>query len=125
MGGKLGKSRQAVAQFLKTANPGDEFSLIAFADHAELMVPLTHRAEEIQNRLSFIQAKGTTALLDAISLSMGEMKRAHNSRKALLIVSDGGDNSSRSTLHELRNRVREAKVQLFAIGILEAAGMRW
>ena len=124
MGGKLGKSRQAVAQFLKTANPGDEFSLIKFADHAELMVPLTHQAEEIQNRLSFIQAKGTTALLDAIALSMGEMKRAHNSRKALLIVSDGGDNSSRSTLHELRNRIREANVQIFAVAILEPSGTR-
>ena len=124
MGGKLGKSRQAVAQFLKTANPGDEFSLIRFADHAELMVPLTHQAEEIQNRLSFIQANGTTALLDAIALSMGEMKRAHNSRKALLIVSDGGDNSSRSTLHELRKRIREANVQIFAVAILEPSGTR-
>jgi VWFA-related protein len=124
MGAKLGKSREAVAQFLKTANPGDEFSLIEFADHAELMVRLTHQAEEIQNRLTFIQAKGTTALLDAIALSMGEMKRAHNSRKALLIVSDGGDNSSRSTLHELRNRIREANVQIFAVAILEPSGRR-
>jgi Ca-activated chloride channel family protein len=124
MGAKLGKSREAVAQFLKTANPGDEFSLIKFADHAELMVHLTHQAEEIQNRLSFIQANGSTALLDAIALSMGEMKRAHNSRKALLIVSDGGDNSSRSTLRELRNRIREANVQIFAVGILEPSGMR-
>jgi VWFA-related protein len=98
--------------------------LIKFADHAEMMVPLTDQAEEIQNRLSFIQAKGTTALLDAIALSMGEMKRAHHSRKALLIVSDGGDNSSRSTLRELRNRIREADVQIFAVGILEPSGTR-
>lgn len=124
MGGKLSKSREAVAQFLKTANPGDEFSLIKFADHADLVVRLTRRAEEIQNRLSFLQARGSTALLDAIALSMNKMKRAHNSRKALLIVSDGGDNCSRSTLRELRNRIREANVQIYAIGILEPAGMR-
>jgi VWFA-related protein len=124
MGDKLSKSREAVAQFLKTANAGDEFSLVKFADRAEIMVHLTEEVELIRRRLSFIHAEGRTALLDAIHLAMYEMKKAHNSRKALIVISDGGDNSSRYTIKELKNNVRESDVQIYAIGILEPYGTR-
>jgi VWFA-related protein len=66
MGSKLMKSRQAVSQFLKTANPEDEFFLVCFNDRPELVVSLTPDTEEIQNRLTFTQAKGRTALLDGV-----------------------------------------------------------
>lgn len=121
MGDKLKKSREAVAQLLKTSNPNDEFFLVEFNNRAELVVSLTKQSEEIQNRLVFTQSKGQTALLDAIILSMNEMRKAHNPRKALVIISDGGDNSSRYTISEVKNRVREADVQIYAIGILELA----
>src|SRR5579883_875325 len=102
MGRKLEKSRLAVAQFFKTANPEDEFLLVQFSDSAELVQPFTTNVEEIQNRVTFTQSKGRTALLDAIYLGLHEMKKAHNARKALLIISDGGDNSSRYTEGEIR-----------------------
>src|SRR5581483_8811504 len=89
MGQKLQKSRQAVAQFMKTANPEDEFFLIQFNDRPELIVPFTRNTEEIQNRLTFTQSKGRTALLDGIYMAMNQMKNAHNPRKALLVISDG------------------------------------
>ena len=108
MGAKLQKSRQAVAQFMKTANPRDEFFLIQFSDRPEMVQDFTTQAEEIQNRLTFTQAKGRTALLDAIYLAMSQMKKAHNPRRAILIISDGGDNSSRYTESEVMNAVREA-----------------
>jgi len=119
MGQKLAKSRQAVAQFFKTANPQDEFFLVQFNDRPELVSPFTHNLEEIQNRLTFTQAKGRTALLDAIYLGLSQMKLGRHSKKALLILSDGGDNSSRYTEREIRNLVREADVQIYAIGIYE------
>lgn len=119
MGSKLQKSRMAVAQFMKTANPEDEFFLVQFSDKPELTVPFTTNTEEVQSRLTFTQSKGRTALLDAIYLSLHEMKRARNPRKALLIISDGGDNSSRYTESEIKNLVREADVQIYAIGIFE------
>jgi VWFA-related protein len=124
MGDKLKKSREAVAQLLKTANPDDEFFLVEFNDRAELVVSLTGRSEEIQNRLTFTQSKGRTALLDAIILAMSQMRKAHNPRKALVIISDGGDNSSRYTMSEVKQRVRESDVQIYAIGILELMGER-
>jgi VWFA-related protein len=119
MGPKLQKSRAAVAAFLKGANPEDEFSLVQFADRAQMLVGFTTETEEIQNKLLQVQSKGRTALLDAMYLSLNEMRHAKNSRKALLIISDGGDNNSRYSFREVRDRVREADVQIYAIGILE------
>jgi Ca-activated chloride channel family protein len=124
MGSKLQKSRQAVVQLMKTANPEDEFLLVQFSDRPELTVPLTHDAEEIQNRLTFVQSKGRTALLDGVYLAVSEMKKAHNPRKALVVISDGGDNSSRYTESEIKNLVREADVQIYAIGIFEPTASR-
>ena len=124
MGNKLLKSREAVAQFLKTANPEDEFFLAQFNDRAEMVVPFTHDLAEVQNHLAFTQSKGKTALLDAVYLALHEMKKARNPRKAVLIISDGGDNNSRYTENEIKNLVREADVQLYAIGIYEQIGSR-
>ena len=124
MGNKLQRSRPAVAEFMKSANPEDEFLLVQFNDEAELTVPFTPNTEEVQNRLMFVQSKGRTALLDGVYMAMNEMKKAHNPRKAILIISDGGDNSSRYTQSEVRNSVREADVQIYAIGIFEGLGAR-
>jgi Ca-activated chloride channel family protein len=124
MGNKLMKSREAVAQFLKTANPEDEFFLVQFNDHVELSVPFTPSAEEIQNRLAFVQSKGRTALLDGVYMAMNQMKKARNPRRAVLIISDGGDNSSRFTEGEVKAQVRESDVQIYAIGIYEPQSSR-
>jgi Ca-activated chloride channel family protein len=124
MGPKLRSSREAVAQFFKTANPEDEAFLVEFHDTANLVVGFTNSLEDIQNHLQFTPPKGMTALLDAIYLGLHEMKKARNPRKALLIISDGGDNNSRYTESEIRNLVKEGDVQIYAIGIYEPAGSR-
>jgi Ca-activated chloride channel homolog len=124
MGDKLRKSRQAAAQFFRTANTDDEFLLVEFNDRPKLTMPLTSNVEEIQNRLTFSQSKGRTALLDAIYLALHEMKNSHKPRKSLLIISDGGDNSSRYTPTEVRNLVRESDCLIYAIGIFESIAGR-
>jgi Ca-activated chloride channel family protein len=124
MGHKLDKSRQAVAQFFKLANPDDEFFLVQFNDSANLVQAFTRNLEEIQNKLAFTQSKGRTALLDAVYMAVHEMRKAKNPRKALLLISDGGDNSSRYSETEIKTLVKEADVQIYAIGIYESAGAR-
>lgn len=124
MGAKLQQSRAAVAEFLKIANPEDEFSLVEFSDTANLTVPLTDHADDIQNHLFFTRSKGRTALLDALYLALQEMKRANRTRKALLVISDGGDNASRYTIREVKNLIRETDVQIYAIGIFEPLSQR-
>ena len=124
IGHKLEKSRLAVAQFFRTANPEDEFFLVQFSDTADLIQPFTRNLEDVQNRLTFTQSKGRTALLDAVYLGIHEMKKGKNPRKALLVISDGGDNNSRYTEPEIKSLVKEADVQIYAIGIYEAMAAR-
>jgi len=124
MGSKLRKSRLAASAFFGTANPEDEFFLVEFNDTPRLRVPLTVDSDEIQNQLTFTQSRGRTALLDAIMLALHEMKKSTKNRKALLIISDGGDNCSRYTETEVRNAVRESDVLIYAIGIFEPYGAR-
>ncbi|HXP46528.1 MAG TPA: VWA domain-containing protein [Terriglobales bacterium] len=119
MSNKIEKSREAVVQFFKTANPQDEFFMIAFNDKPELVSDFTRSIEEIQGKLLYTVPRGRTALLDAIYLGMNKMRDAQNSKKALLIISDGGDNHSRYTDSEIKSMVKEADVQIFAIGIFE------
>jgi Ca-activated chloride channel family protein len=124
MGAKLASSRQAVGQFMKTANPEDEFFLVEFNDRPNVAVGFTLSAEEIQSRLTFTRSKGQTALLDSVYMAMTQMKKARNPRRAILIISDGGDNSSRYTERELRNAMRESDVQIYVIGIYEQVDLR-
>jgi len=121
MGSKLQMSRVAVAEFFKLANPEDEGFLVEFRDRPELVVPFTHNPGEIQNRLLTTQSKGSTALLDGVTMAMSAMKKAKNPRKALIVITDGGDNHSRYTASEVRNRVKEADVQIYAMGIYGGA----
>jgi Ca-activated chloride channel homolog len=124
MGAKLQKSRAAVSAFLRISNPEDEFSLVTFNDRAQLVTTFTDAVEDIQKHLMLVQPWGRTALLDAVYMALHEMKRARHSRKAILIISDGGDNSSRYSYREVKNYVREAGVQIYSIGILEPLMMR-
>jgi Ca-activated chloride channel family protein len=121
MASKIEKAREAVVEFFKTANPQDEFFMIAFSDKPELIADFTQSIEDIQGKLVYTVARGRTALLDAIYLGMNKMRDAHNNRKALLIISDGGDNRSRYTDGEIKSMVKEADVQIYAIGIFDPA----
>jgi Ca-activated chloride channel family protein len=119
MSSKLVRAREAILQFIKTANPQDEFFVIGFNDRPELIEDFTNSVEDIQARLATVQAGHRTALLDAIYYGIAKMKDAHHERKALLVVSDGGDNRSRYTEGEVRAAVREADVEIYSIGIFD------
>ncbi len=119
MANKVEKSRLAAVQFCKTANPKDEFFLVNFNDRAQLASPFTENVDELQNRLLYTAARGRTALLDGIYLGLSQMKGARNAKRALLIISDGGDNHSRYSEGDIRTFLKEADVQLYAIGIYD------
>lgn len=119
MGDKLRTSRQAALRFLTTMNAQDEAFLIQFSDRAALAVGFTSQLEEIQNSLTAVQPGGLTAMLDAAEMALRQMKKAKNPRKAILIISDGGDNNSRYTAAEIESLVREADVQVYAMGVFE------
>ena len=117
---KILKAREAIRTFLETANPLDEFFLITFSDRPRLASRFSRKIESLEGQLMFSKPHGLTALLDAIYLGLSTMKGAQYQRRALLIISDGGDNHSRYTEDEVKSLVEEADVQIFSIGIFDA-----
>jgi Ca-activated chloride channel family protein len=124
MTNKIGKAREAAIQFFKTANPQDEFFLVSFNERAELTSAFTNSVEDLQSRMMLAAPKGRTELLDAIYLGLSQMRGAKNGKRALLILSDGGDNHSRYNESDIKRLVKEADTQLYAIGIFDPLGYR-
>ena len=124
MANKIGKAREAALQFFKTANPQDEFFLVSFNERAELTSAFTNSIEDLQSRMMLTAPKGRTSLLDAIYLGLSQMRGARNGKRALLILSDGGDNHSRYNESDIKRLVKEADTQLYAIGIFDPLGYR-
>ena len=119
MKNKIAKSAEAVSAFFKTSNAEDEFFLIEFNERPRLAVPFTQDSDQIYKHVAHTRAIGRTSLLDAIHMSLAQMKTAKNLRKAIVIVSDGGDNRSRYTESEIKASMREADVQVYALGIFD------
>ena len=119
MGNKLDRARQAAVQFLRMANPRDEFFLVRFNDHTEPASRFTSSTEELENRVMFTVAGGRTALLDAVYIGLDQIRNAHNGRRALLIISDGGDNRSLYDEADIRSALKESDCQLYAMGIFD------
>jgi Ca-activated chloride channel homolog len=124
MANKIGKAKEAALEFFKTANPQDEFLLVTFSEHAQITSGFSTNTEELASSLLSTSAKGRTALLDAIYLGLSEMRSAHNAKRALLVISDGGDNHSRYSENDIKRLVREADTQLYAVGIFDPLGYR-
>jgi Ca-activated chloride channel family protein len=124
MSDKIQKSKEAALQFFKTSNPQDEFMLINFSERPNLVSGFTSKFENLQDRMLFVKSGGKTALLDAIYLGLSEMKKATTNRKALLVISDGGDNHSRYTENDIKKAVKEADVQIYVVGIFEPLASR-
>jgi len=114
---RIQTSREALELLLHTASNDDEFFLMRFSDKPQLLTAFTHDADDISHRLGMVVPHGWTALYDAIYISLQEMRRASNPRKALLVLSDGEDNNSRYSEGEVLSRVRESDVRVYAIGL--------
>ncbi len=122
MKNKKQKSSEAAEAFFRTANTDDEFFLVEFDDHPKLVVPFTQDVGLLYHEITRARPYGRTSLFDAIHMALEIMKTAKHDRKALVIVSDGGDNRSRHTFKAIKSDVLEADVQLYAMGIFEDEG---
>ena len=118
---RIGRSMKALRRFIDTSHNDDDFFLIAFNDRAKLIQDFTVSGDNVLGHLMFVNPHGSTALYDAAYLAVEKVQQGRHSKKALLIISDGQDNNSRYTYKELRNRVKEADVQIYAIGITDPA----
>jgi VWFA-related protein len=117
---KMDKASEAVAAFFRTANTEDEFFLVEFSDRARLMIPFTRDSNAVYGMIAVTRPFGRTSLFDAIDLGLKQMKKAKHTRKAIVIISDGGDNWSRHTARGISRALAESDVQLYAMGIFDA-----
>lgn len=113
----LGVASAAVRMLLAGNSPEDEAFLMTFADAPRLEVGFTREGDRLSNNLLWREARGSTALFDAVYAGLHEMRRATNSRKALVVVTDGGDNHSRYSFDELLAAARESDVQIYTVAI--------
>ncbi|HUB33649.1 MAG TPA: VWA domain-containing protein [Bryobacteraceae bacterium] len=116
---KWHKTIEAASAFFQTSGPQDEFFLVEFNDRAKLVLPFTFNADEVCAQIARSRPSGRTSLVDAIYLAVAQMKHARYPRKALVIVSDGGDNWSRHSVREMKRALVESDVQVYAMGIFD------
>jgi len=120
MANKIGAVRESAGEFFKNANPEDDYFVITFADKPKLLADTTQSFEKIQASLAAAQPKGNTALADAIYMGLAKLRNSKYSRKALLVISDGGDNNSRHGLRQIKKIARESDVEIYAIDVCDA-----
>jgi len=119
MTSKFARARKALSEFMRTCNPQDEFFVVGFNDRPAVIVDYTSDIDDVEARMVMVKPENRTALIDAVYLGVNKLKDAKYDRKALLIISDGGDNRSRYSESELRRAVRESDVQIYSIGIFD------
>ena len=119
MGNKLDVAREALGKFFELGNPEDDYFVITFSDRPRLLADVSQSIGSIQSQLATAVAGGHTALLDAIYMGENELRHARYKRRALLIISDGGDNRSRFTSSELKSMVEEEDATVYAIGLFD------
>jgi len=117
IGNDLSAARRAAMEFFRSRDPMDEYFLVEFATTAQMVVPLTQETKGIAEELLSSKSGGSTAFLDAVYMALHEMKKAKNSKRALVIISDGGDNNSRYSEYEVNKVLRESDVLIYSIGV--------
>ena len=122
MGGdKIMRAREALAKFVETSHSRDEYFLIGFNNRAQLLLSQTRDSDALLQKLTFVQTHGQTALYDAVYLGVNKVTRGTHTKKAILLISDGQDNSSRYTFSELRRQLKESDVIIYAVGIVSGS----
>jgi Ca-activated chloride channel family protein len=120
MADKLSAARNAATAFLKTSNPRDEYFLIEFSDRPKLVQDFTTDLSALQHHIFSASPHGLTPLFDAVHMGLEEMTSGKNTKKALLIITDGEDNHSHYTFSDIREFAREHDAEIYAIGLVDS-----
>lgn len=119
MSDKIEFVHQALDEFFQNANPEDDYYVITVSDKPTLVADASQSTNTILAHLAAIQPKGMTSLYDSIYLAVNKLRASRYRRRAMVIVSDGGDNRSRYTLKEVKSVLAESDVLTYSIGIFD------
>lgn len=112
----INAARSAIVRFLESSNPQDEFFLVTFNQITRMVHGFTHDSSALRSQVAFRQPGGRTALYDAVYMGLDEIRKGKNEKKALILITDGEDNSSRYSASEVREFAKESDVQIYGIG---------
>jgi Ca-activated chloride channel family protein len=123
MAAKRPEVNTAAMEFARSSNPEDEMFVVSFNENVSFGLPrnqpFTNRSEELQKALTGITAQGKTALYDAISSALQHLKRGARDKKALIVISDGGDNASSHTLSQVTKMAVQSDAIIFTVGLFD------
>jgi Ca-activated chloride channel family protein len=117
MGPKIAQAQLAISQFIRDLNDKDDIFLYAFSSRPFLLQPFTTNHDLVMRRLSLLRAYGQTALFDVIMQGLQTVQHGRYDKKALLVVTDGVDNSSASGVDAVIAQARRMGVLVYSIGI--------
>jgi len=124
MGPKLSSVAAAVSAFAQSSNPEDEMFVVDFSDNVSVEFPggkpFTNNPRELAQAVSAVSARGMTALYDAVAEGLDHLELGHSEKKALIIVSDGGDNASGRKYADVLQLSRRSQAVIYAIGLVGA-----
>lgn len=117
-GEKIESARAAIDRFLlELLAPEDEVFLMRFGGSPELVQDWTDKKDTVSRRLARVNPTGGTAMYDAVAESVPIATQGQHRKKAILIISDGNDTNSQTSVRELKQRIRETEVLVYAVGI--------
>ena len=119
MHNKRERVNSAALSFVRESNPQDETFIVDFDDEAYLDHDFTNSINDLVAALGPIDTRGETALYDAVYLSAAHLDEGKKDKKALLVITDGEDNASKYSREKVLSKLRESKVTVYAIGLLE------
>jgi VWFA-related protein len=111
---------EAALTLVQNSNPQDESFVVNFNDdfYLDLDKDFTNSIPELKEALERIDARGSTALYDAIIGSLDHLKKGKKEKKVLLIVTDGEDNTSRNSLEKTVREIQKTDTVIYTIGLL-------
>jgi Ca-activated chloride channel family protein len=118
-GAKIDMAREALSRFIQTSSNQDDFFLIGFNSRPRLLVDTTRDADQILRKLSNVLPKGDTAMLDAVYVAAQKVQRGSRPKRALLLITDGGENDSRYKFNEVQSFLAESDLTLYSICVLD------
>jgi Ca-activated chloride channel homolog len=125
MGPKLAGVIAAVSAFAHSSNPQDEMFVVDFNDDVWLQIlggkPFTHSADDLEKEINAVSARGRTALYDAVAEGLNHLRFGNCEKKALIIVSDGGDNASHQKFSQILEQAQRSQVLIYSI-VLQGDG---
>jgi len=125
---KLGEVLTGALAFAKTSNPQDELFALRFNDDVRSAVAgrrflLADDLVALEQAIGSMRAEGRTSLYDALIAGMDQLREGSRARKALVVISDGGDNASQATLEQVLARARDSNAAIYTVGIFDADDM--